>query len=320
MKILAVQNRMGIGDTVIFLPFIKGLSKKFNSPISILVKESSKADQYLSHTNYIDQIIILERNKKNNNRHGGFFGSLNLIKDLKKYNFDKIFIFNSSLRFNLIAKLSKIPEVYQYPLFRKNRQHIINTPKKIFKEKFNIEINEDPEIQIDNDSIYDSKQKFRISDNEINILLGIGGSGPTKRIPANTFLKVIEEISKTKKCKFFLATGNNVDEQIILKEILDSKFNHLCIPLDKLSIKETLPIIKKCKVSVCNDTSFSHLSAALGVKTITLMADTPLIYGSYNSKMFPIIPDGEDTVNHDTLGKDKINPQKIVRKLIEILN
>jgi hypothetical protein len=35
------------------------------------------------------------------------------------------------------------------------------------------------------------------------------------------------------------------------------------------------------------------LSAALGIKTITLMADTPLIYGNYSSKMFPIIPDGE---------------------------
>ena len=46
MKILAVQNRMGIGDTIIFLPFIKALSKKFNSPISIVVKESSKAHQY----------------------------------------------------------------------------------------------------------------------------------------------------------------------------------------------------------------------------------------------------------------------------------
>ena len=43
MKILAVQNRMGIGDTIIFLPFIKALFKKYNSPISLLVKESSKA-------------------------------------------------------------------------------------------------------------------------------------------------------------------------------------------------------------------------------------------------------------------------------------
>jgi heptosyltransferase-2 len=76
MKILAIQNRMGIGDTVIFLPFIKALSKKFNSPISLLVKESSKAEQYLYQTNYIDKIIILERDNKKNNKHDGFFGSL----------------------------------------------------------------------------------------------------------------------------------------------------------------------------------------------------------------------------------------------------
>ena len=50
------------------------------------------------------------------------------------------------------------------------------------------------------------------------------------------------------------------------------------------------------------------------------MVDTPMIYGNYNSKMFPIIPDGEVTVSHFTSGKDKINPQKIFDKVIEILN
>jgi heptosyltransferase-2 len=90
--------------------------------------------------------------------------------------------------------------------------------------------------------------------------------------------------------------------------------------LDNFSIKEILPIIKSCNLSICNDSSFSHLSAALGIKTITLMADTPLIYGSYNSKMVPIIPDGEETVTHNTLGKEKINSQKIFDKIIEIIN
>ena len=75
MKILAVQNRMGIGDTVIFLPIIKALYKKFNSPINLLVKESSKAEQYLFETNYIDKILILERDKNKNNRHGGILGN-----------------------------------------------------------------------------------------------------------------------------------------------------------------------------------------------------------------------------------------------------
>ena len=68
MKILAVQYRMGIGDTVIFLPFIKALSKKFSSPISLLVKESSKANQFLYQTSYIDKIIFLERDKKTNTK------------------------------------------------------------------------------------------------------------------------------------------------------------------------------------------------------------------------------------------------------------
>tara|TARA_Y100000591_G_scaffold94538_1_gene79987 strand:- start:2346 stop:3308 length:963 start_codon:yes stop_codon:yes gene_type:complete len=320
MKILAVQNRMGIGDTVIFLPFIKALSKKFNSPISLLIKENSKADQYLFQTKYIDRIIILERDKKNNNRHSGFFGSFHLINEIKKYNFDKIFIFNSSLRFNLIAKLSKIPDIYQYPLFQKTKQHIVDTPKKFLKDKLNLEVNEDPQIEIENNLIERSINQFKINSYEMNILLGIGGSGPSKRIPARIFLNVIEKISKIKKCRFFLATGKNKGEQDILKEIINSKFKNLCTELDNLSIKDNLPIIKNCKLSICNDSSFSHLSAALGVKTITLMADTPLIYGNYSSKMFPIIPDGEETVTHNTKGKEKINPQKIFDKIIEITN
>ena len=320
MKILAIQNRMGIGDTVIFLPFIKALYKKYNSPISLLVKDSSKAKQYLFETEYIDEILILKRGDKKDNTHGGFFGSLNLIKDLRKYNFDKVFIFNSSLRFNLIARLSNIPEIYQYPLFSKYEQHITNAPKKFFKDKLNLEVNEDPNIQISDKSINKTKDKFKMENNELNILLGIGGSGPTKRIPSRVFLDVIEKISKIKKCKFFLATGKATEEQILLSEILNSKFKDFCVSLDEFSIKETLPIIKNCDLSICNDSSFSHLSAALDVKTITLMADTPLIYGSYNSKMFPIIPDGEKTVSHNTLGKEKINPQKIFDKIIEIIN
>ena len=320
MKILAIQNRMGIGDTVIFLPFIKALSKKFNSPISLLVKESSKADQYLFQTDYIDKILILERDINNKNRHDGFFGSFNLIQDLKKYNFDKIFIFNSSLRFNLIARFSKIPKIYQYQLFNKNKQHITNTPKKFLKDKLDIEVNEDPNIQINNELILEVIKKFQINKKELNILLGIGGSGPTKRIPSKTFLNDIDRILKIKKCKFFLATGKNNEEQIILNEILETKFKNFCIPLDNFSIKETLPIIKCCNLSICNDSSFSHLSAALGIKTITLMADTPLIYGNYSSNMFPILPDGEDTVTHNTLGKEKINPEKIFDKIIEINN
>ena len=134
------------------------------------------------------------------------------------------------------------------------------------------------------------------------------------------FLSVIQKITKIKNCNFFLATGKKYQEQIILNQIMNSEFKSLCYPLDNLTIRETLPVIKNCDISICNDSSFSHLSAALGIKTITLMADTPLIYGSYSSKMYPIIPDDVEVVTHDTLGKEKINSQKIFEKFKEIID
>ena len=127
-------------------------------------------------------------------------------------------------------------------------------------------------------------------------------------------------IAQKYKCKFFLATGKDKQEQEILKELLNSEFKDKCYALDNLNLTEILPIIKNCDISVCNDSSFSHLSSALGIKTIVLMADTPLLYGSYNSKMYPIIPDGESTVAHDTFGKEKINPNKIFDQLDDILS
>ena len=321
MKILVIQNKMGIGDMVMYLPFIEAISKKFNTPVSILVKESSKAEQFLKDINVINNIITLDRNNKlKSGRHEGLTGSYNLVRDLKQHNFDKVFIFNSSFRFNLIARIAGIKDIHQYPLLHKKNQHVIEAAKELLKNKLELNVESDPKIFINNQSVQKVRSKYKINNDEKNILLGIGGSGPTKRIPAIIFIKLMRLISEKYKCKFFLATGNSIQEQEILKEILDTEFESERYALDNLSLIETLPIIKNCDISICNDSSFSHLSSGLGIKTIVLMADTPLLYGSYSPRMYPIIPDGENTVTHDTLGKDRINPDKVFKQLDDILS
>lgn len=321
MKILAVQNRMGIGDMVIFLPYIEAIYKKFGFPVSILVKENSKAVQFLKDNKTINQIIILDRsNKIKKGYHDGIIGSYNLVKDLKKYNFDKIFIFNSSLRFHLIAKIAGIKDIHQYPLFNKKNQHIITTAKNFIKKELNIETESNPQIFINDELVIKSKLKYKIKNEETNILLGIGGSGPTKRIPSKIFINFMNLVTQKHKCRFFLATGKNTDEQKILYEILNTKHKDKCVVLDELSLEEILPVIKNCNISICNDSSFSHLSSGLGIKTIVLMADTPLLYGNYSSKMYPIIPNGHDTVTHNTLGKEKIDSNKIFEQFNKILD
>ena len=317
MNILVIQNRMGIGDMVIFLPFVEAISKKYNSPVTLLIKESTKANQYVDNLKYIKEIIYLKRDNKNN-QHNGLFGFFKLKNEIKERLFDKVFIFNSSLRYRLICRIAGIKNIYQYPLFEKKGQHVIEAAQKLLK-KINLEVESNPQIVISESSIKLAAQRLSISQSKVNILLGIGGSGPTKRIPADKFKKLIDFAIKDYDCVFYLATGKNEEEQLILKSIISS-YKEICVSLDNNLISEILPIIKNCKISICNDSSFSHLSAALNVPTIVLMSDTPLLYGSYSPNMYPIIPDGMNDVSHNSRGKEKINPEKIYEKFKSIIS
>ena len=106
MKVLVIQPKIGMGDMVIYLPYIHAISKKYQTPVSILVKDNSRAKHLLVDDKHIDEIIILDRSKNNKGSHDGLFGFLKLSKELKQRQFDKVFIFNSSLRFNMIVRLA----------------------------------------------------------------------------------------------------------------------------------------------------------------------------------------------------------------------
>ena len=213
---------------------------------------------------------------------------------------------------------SKILTVTNF--LEKKNQHIIETAKKFIRDTLKIDVKENPTINPKPDTVAQAKKNYSINNNEINIVLGTGGSGETKRIPSKIFLEVMKNTLKKGKCKFFIATGNSKEEIEILDQITKSDLKEFCIPLNSLNINKIIPIIKNCNVAICNDSSFSHLSAALNIPTIVLMADTPLVYGSYSSLMHPILPEGANTVSHDTLGKDKISPSEIQKKLEEILS
>ena len=127
MKILIIQQRYGIGDMVIFLPYIHAISKKYNSPVTLLAKKSSKAKEILESDEHVDEIITLDKDKD------GLRGFFKLSNELKKKNFDKVFIFNSSLRYKLVAKFAGIKRIFQYPLFRSKDNIILSA--KVFTEK-----------------------------------------------------------------------------------------------------------------------------------------------------------------------------------------
>ena len=306
MKILIIQQRYGIGDLIIFVPYIHAISKKFNTRISLLVKESSRASDLLSDDNHVDEIIVLDKEKD------GLSGFFKLSNELKRRRFDKVFIFNSSLRYNLIAKFAGIKSIHQYPLFR-SKDNVVHSAK-IFTENVIGEIvSTEPNLKIKNTSNnFDKNLK--------HICLAISASGPTKRWDIHNYIKLCQELTKNQKCKFYIAGGTN--DVSLINQFKNSDVGKNCESFEKFSIKQTLPIIKNCDLAICNDTGFAHIACALGVKTLTLFMDSPVMaYGKYSSRMTVIEPEGEkDSTAHDTLGKDKISFQKVLAKASRMLD
>jgi len=307
MKILIIQAKMGIGDMIIYLPYIHAISKKYKKSVSVLVKDSSRAKELFAEDNHINEIINLEKNMD------GMKGIFKLSKELKKRNFDKIFIFNSSLRYNLIARLAGIKSIYQYPLFR-SKDNIVLSAKIFTEDIINEVVSTEPNLII-------KKTDNNLDRNFKHIFLGISASGPTKRWDINNYIKLAEKINEKIKCKFYLAGGkNDID---LINKFKNSSVGKNSLSFEKMNIKETLQYISDCDLYIGNDTGWAHISVALNVKALTIFCDSPVsAYGSYSSKMFTVEPEGviKGTTTHDTLGKDKISFDEVYNQSIQILN
>ena len=319
MKVLVIQQRIGIGDMIIFLPYIHAISKKFQSKVSLLVKKNSKATDLCADDAHIGEIINLNINKDSSGNHNGWWGFFRLLKEIKEKKFDKIFIFNSSVKYLLLAKLAGIKSISQYPLFLK-KNNIILTAKELIQNSIQENISTQPILHLNQDKIEGAKNEYKFNNNFKHICIGFSASGPTKRWPIEKYIRLAESINKIKPCKFYLAGGKN-DEELFTK-FTNSSIASSCISFKSLSISKTLPIIKNCDMYVGNDTGWLHIASALDKKCVALFMDTPVkAYGKYSKNISVIIPEGEteETTTHDTLGKDKINFKKVLNKSLEIL-
>ena len=318
MKVLVIQPKIGMGDMVIYLPYIHAISKKYQKPISILVKENSRANQLLLDDKHIDEIIILDRTKDNSGSHDGLSGFFKLSKEIKSKNFDKVFIFNSSLRYLLISKIAKIKNISQYPLFRK-KDNIVTSAKIFTENELNAIVSTEPKLNINQDRIDNAKQNF--SNEYKHVCLGISASGPTKRWDINNFIKLCSKINNKIPTKFYLAAGNN--DKDLINQLIKSEIGSNCVSFENLKISEAIPIIKNCNLYIGNDTGWLHIASALGLKCLALFMDSPVqAYGKYSKNINVIVPEGqtEQTTTHDTLGADKISFEKVFNKSIELLN
>ena len=314
MKVLVIQQRYGIGDMLIFLPYLKALAEKNNVKISLLAKKTSRSSELFKAEDFLDEIIDLD------STNDGISGFLKLSKEIKKRKFNKVYIFNGSLRYKLLAIFAGIKSIYQYPLF--TSKDIIFQTAKVFTESLVGKVlSTEPNLSLKEKDVSDAKNTYKINENTKNIVFGVSASGPTKRWDVENYIKLATQLNNFKKCKFFIAAGK--DDLEIIDKIKKSNINSICMTMEKLPISNILNIIKNCNLYIGNDTGFMHMSAALGIRSIGIFTDSPAYsYSGYSKNIIPIVPKGEtiESTTHDTLGKDRISLEDVLETAKKVLN
>lgn len=283
MKILAIQTRPGIGDMCVFLPLIHEISKRENVKISILAKKRSCCDELVQHDPYIEEVIYYP-DKFN-------FNFLNL---LKSKNFKKSFIFHYGVKYCLLSKITNIKKIFNYGFFKKKVSITYEAKKKteIWLKEKNIKTN---------CKIFLKEEVKK----ENSIVIGIGGSGLTKKWKLENYVELINKIKKNYPLKkIIVAGGKNEknDYEFIKKKLSNIQIESLC----EKKISECLNIIAGSLMYIGNDTGFMHISGMLGLKSFGLFGDTPIDYCNYNPLIRPIIPKNFKSVGHNSRAINEI--------------
>ena len=300
MKTAIFLSYKGLGSNLLHLSYCHQISKKFG-PLK-LITLNNKINQILKFDHHFDEVIYLDSYYKKTAdifKLAGFF---------KKLKLDQIFIFYPSARYFLASKIAGIKKIHHYPLFRKNKLHLVETAKKFTERVINIsQCPTETKIHVDKQNLGIKK-----NNNFKSIILGIGSSGPTTKWGYEKYISLINHLNERYNLNFYLLCGSNETDGA--NKIINSVNKKNVTSLSNKDIEEVLHYINICDLYIGNDSFGHHISSQLGKPSFILLLDTPRAYSDYSKNQIQIIPKGYDInkISHDT----KVNPNLITLEMI----
>jgi len=309
MKTCVYLSYKGLGANLLHLAYCHEIAKKFG-PITIItlcknLKETLKDDPL------IENIIFI------NKYHKRFIDILKLRKFLNSFNFNQIFIFYPSLRIYLASILSNIKNVFCYPIFKKEKLHLVEAAKSFTEKSLGID-NCPTETQffIKENKIEEINKDF--DNKKFKVVIGAGSSGPSTKWGAENFYNLINKLNDTGDYFFFILCGP--DDKALSEEIINKVKEDNCLSLYNKKIEEVIPYLCSANMYVGNDSFGSHITSQSGIKSLIILLDTPKAYTDYNKNYHRIVPDDvkiENVTHGSNLRPEDISVKKVYQKIID---
>ena len=311
MNVGIYLNYIGLGSNILHLSYCHEIAKKYG-PVTIITL-CKNLDQALEDDPNIKNVVLIKKNNK-------VTDIPNISKKLKKLLLDKIFIFYPSPRLFFAAKLSGIKEIYNYPLFKKKKLHLVNAAKKFTCESLKINFcPTETKYFVSDEKIKNTKKYF--DKDYYNIVIGAGSSGPDTRWGEKNFISLINKLNENGKYFFYVQCGPEQNQ--ISKNIIANVSKKNCMDLSCMNIKEIIPILYLCDMYVGNDSFAHHVTSQCNKPSIVLLLNSPKAYSDYSTNHHRIIPDNvkiEDIDHTSRYASKLISVEKVFNKIINLKN
>ena len=334
-KILVVQTAF-IGDAILTLPMIQKLFELFHNPEIDVVAIPSTSEIFSASPFVHDVIIYDKKNEKS------ILSLIKLSKKLKQKMYSRIYSPHRSFRTSLLILYANVKKTYGFS--NSSLKHVYKNLIKYIPEHHEIQRNLDligfnyvsdewkisPLINVSKPA--DKKVDIYIANLKTKnkfIAIAPGSIWNTKKYPTKYFEEIIKYLLVNSYN--ILLIGSELEKNVC--EDIASKYSNVFSTAGKFTILESIGLLKRTELLICNDSAPTHMGMCANIPVLTLYCSTSPKFGfsPYNNKSSFLSYDNLNCKPCGIHGKIecplktfecgyKLVPEVVISKLEEMLN
>lgn len=298
MRILVLRYRF-IGDTLLTVPFLRNLRRAFpDAEIDMVVAPYSS--DVLIGTPYVDEFITYDPptiHADSKGQHNTLKAKSRFIRSLRKKKYDKAYVLKRSFSSALIAFLSGAKERIGFDTEKRgflltrrvpyiHEEHEVRNFLSVLRADGVPVIDEHLEAWLTPDELAFGDEflaRGEISPGDIIVAIHPFTANPPRSWHEDSFVEAANRLQEIHGVKVIIFGGKR---ELSLAKYFKERINPPpLIAVGTTTLRETMAILSKCSLLLCNDSGIMHMGAALNVPLIALFGpQSPVKFGPWGEK------------------------------------
>jgi heptosyltransferase II len=294
-KILVLRYRF-IGDTILTVPFLRNLRRaEPDAHIAWVVAPGSA--EVISGIPYVDELIFWDPvtiHADSRGTHRSLPDKVRFIRELRSRRFDKVYVLKRSLSSALMAFITGAPKRIGFDT--EGRGFLLTTRVQYRHDRHEVE-NFLEVLRADGVPVLDDHLEAWLSEEEGEFadrffhenrvgdaekVIGIHpfAANPHRVWPLENFTELARELQERHAARILFFGGSR--DQEALPGIRAALPQPPLAAVGNTTLRQTMALLARCRLLVCNDSGIMHLAASLQVPLVALFGpQSPVKFGPW---------------------------------------